>query len=186
VVDSDPLSLCFVHQVETDYYPAGDFKDLKDKVEVPFQTGGIHDNDGTVRLTEEDKIPSDLFINGGREEGISSGEVYELVTFFFISDDPFSTGYCLSRPVARVLAESGQGIEDSRLSRVGVSRQGNNKVPVVRFDSEGCRVCRAFLTTASLSKGNWDFFKWIHWKSTAYFNHQDTKFYSEFEYKKSL
>ena len=112
-----------VRHIERDDHRNIHFHQLSREIEIAFEIGRVDDIDDAVGTLVEDEITrDDLFGRIGRE-GINAGQVDDVYRFasLFIGALPLIHGD--ARPVADVRRASRQGVEQSSLSRVRISRQ---------------------------------------------------------------
>jgi hypothetical protein len=61
-VHVETVAFGLVHQVQADHDPVRDLHDLQDQVEVALEPARVDDDDGDVRLSEEQEIARDLLV----------------------------------------------------------------------------------------------------------------------------
>ena len=122
--DVDPVAVLadHIHHVEGDDHWHADLQQLGGQVQVAFQVGSVDDVDHRVWVLVYQVVSGDNLLQCVGGEGIDARQVLNdslLVglefTLFFLN------GY--ARPVADILAASGQVVEHCRLSAVGVTSQ---------------------------------------------------------------
>ena len=117
------FALRFVHQIDAYHDAPRYLKRLQNKIQVPLKAGRVAHNDDRVRLPEADEIPRDLLLGRVRHQRISAGDIDHDVGAPAGGASPLSVRNGLSRPVARVLVQAGQGVEHGAFSHVRVSGQ---------------------------------------------------------------
>ena len=60
------MASCFIHQVETHHHTRCNFQDLKDQVQVSFESSRIDDDNRDVWLTEENEVAGGFFVRTSR------------------------------------------------------------------------------------------------------------------------
>ena len=144
-VDGDAVPPGLVHQVQEDHHAVGDVEDLEDKVEVPLETGGVDHHYGDIGTPEENEVARDLLVHTARLERVGAGKVHHLHPLALMGKGAFSPHDGLPGPVAGVLPETGEGVEDRALADVGVAGQRDEIVPLVRTQPEPDQTLRAML-----------------------------------------
>ena len=130
-VDADAVALRLVHQVETDHDPVGDLEHLQREIEVPLEPRGIEDHHRHVGPAEQNEIPGNFLVGAAGLEGVGARQVHDLHPRSGMLVLPFGAGHRLPGPVAGVLPEPGQRIEDRALPRVRIAGEGDEVVPLV-------------------------------------------------------
>ena len=130
LVNLDAMPLGFVDQVERDDHAVGDFQDLQRQVEVAFQAGRVDDDDRHVRLAEQDEVAGDFFVGAGRKQRIGARQIDQFVVLVAVVEAAFGAGDGLARPVAGMLAQPGQGVEDRALAGIRVARQRDDIIEI--------------------------------------------------------
>ena len=59
-----------IHHIEGHYHRLAQLQELKGKVEIALQGGGVHHVDDNVHLVGEDELPGDLLLHGVAGEGV--------------------------------------------------------------------------------------------------------------------
>ena len=135
-VDSDPVAPRLIHEVETHHHPVGDLQNLEHEVEVPLQPGGVHDDHGDVGLPEQHEVARYLLVGTPRLEAVRAGEVDQLDAPALEIERPLGARHRLAGPVAGVLAQTGECVEDGALPRVGIPAERDEVVPAVHLHPE--------------------------------------------------
>ena len=140
---SDPLTTRFVHEIHANNRAVGNLQYLENKVQVALKHRRIAHDHRAIRLTKQHEIARDLFVNAVRQQGVRPWQIDQLETLPPVSERPFRARHGLARPVARVLAQAGQAVENRALARVGVPRQRDHViVAVVGKGRSGPRAAR--------------------------------------------
>ena len=126
-VHGDPFPGGFVQQVHAEDRPGLELQDLEGQHQAPLQTGGVADHDGGVRLSGAEEVPGGLLLGGAGRQRIGPGQVHEPVCPALIVVPPLGGGDRLARPVPRVLAQAGEGVEEGGFPHVGVPRQRDRR-----------------------------------------------------------
>ena len=127
-VHPEPISLGDVDPVEGHDHGHAQFQGLGGQVEVPLQVGSIDDGQHNVRarfarLPAEDQVHGHHLIGTAWCQTVGAGKVDQIeglplmghLAFFGFDRD--------ARVIADLLAQTGQGIEQSGLAGIGVSQQ---------------------------------------------------------------
>ena len=122
-VGDDALFARLVHQINADHDARRDFGRLQNQVEVSLQTARVAHHDHGVGVGQAQEIPRHLFLRRMRQKGVGAGKVHKAVLPAMVCITALSQGDRFARPVAGVLVEPGQGVEDGGLSHVGIAGQ---------------------------------------------------------------
>src|SRR5262245_6002852 len=128
-VNRDSVPARLVHKVETHHYAIGYLENLEDQIEVPLQPRRIDYDQRDVGLAEEDEVARDFLVGASGLQRIGPRKVDDLDLAVFQVEDAFGARDRLAGPVARVLAQASQRVEDSALAGVGIAREGDEIVP---------------------------------------------------------
>ena len=122
-VYADMLFSGLVHEIYTQEHMGGDSTNLENQIEISFQTGGIADSHHHIRMALQDIITGDLLLTGAAGEGITARQIYK--TVFPSPIDPVSCGafHCFSAPIPCMLMHTGQRVEHSAFTYVGIADQ---------------------------------------------------------------
>lgn len=129
----DALGLGDIDHVGGDHQRGIEKEQLGDEVEVAFQGGGVHEDDNDVGPFLDDEVPGYplLLRGGGQAVGPRQVDDPDLVR---VSDmQTFLPLHGLARPVADMLRQPGEHVEDSGLPDVGLARQGHEEAPALRL-----------------------------------------------------
>ena len=148
-VHRDAVPPGLVHQVQVDDDAVRDVEDLEREVQVPFEAGGVHHHDGYVGPPEQEEVARHLLVRAARLQGVGAGQVYDLDPLALVGERSLGARDRLSGPVAGVLPEAGQGVEYRALADVGVAREGDQDVPLVRVEAEPEQAVGAMLRAAA-------------------------------------
>ena len=119
----DVLFPGLVHEIYAQQHMWCHGTNLENKIEVPFQTGGVADSDHHIRMTLQYIIPGNLLLAGAAGERITPGQVYKTI-FFSVKDAvPGSTFHCLAAPVSGMLMHACECVEYSALAYIGIANQ---------------------------------------------------------------
>ena len=113
-----------VHHVDGDDHGNAQLRELCGKVQVALQIGAVDDvQDGVGPLTNQ-VVTGHNFFQGVGRQGVDARQVHDddvvvllQLAFLLLHGD--------AGPVAHELVGTGQGVEQGRLTAVGVARQGN-------------------------------------------------------------
>ena len=125
-IDADSLALGFVHQVDADDGTRKNFNCLQHQIEVALQTCRVAHNDGGVSSAEAEKVAGGLLLGGVGKKRIRAGNIDENVRLSVKPAGALRRCNRFSRPVSGVLAQAGQGIDDSAFSHIGISAHRND------------------------------------------------------------
>ena len=119
---------------------------MQDEVHVALQACGVGHHDGHVGLAKEDKVAGDLLVLRRGGERVGTGQVDDAIRVATVAKEALGLADRLAGPVARVLLQSGQGIEDGALARVRIAGQGHDEALAVGLRTaslqavHGCRL----------------------------------------------
>ncbi len=131
-IDRNALFSGFIEEIDADDDTAGQFHALQGKGEVAFETAGITDDDDGVRLLETEVVPCGFLLSSTTSEGVAAGEIDEKIGISPIMDGADGVRDSLPCPVAGVLVEAGEGVEEGGLADIGIAGKGNDRQ---------CRMC---------------------------------------------
>ena len=126
-VNLNALFCRLVQQVHTDYHRPRNLQNLQRQSQIPLQTGGVRYHQRDVRLSGQQIVPCDLLLGAAGVEGVGPGQIDQGVGFVVICIDACGGGYGLARPVAGVLVQMGQSVENRGLSNVRIACQGDGR-----------------------------------------------------------
>ena len=135
-VHSHTVAGGLIDQIEADHHAGGDLQDLQDEIQVALQAHRVHHNDRDIRVAEQDEIPCHLLIRAPRLQGVGTRQVDHLDPPAPMRERPLGSRHRLAGPVARVLSQASQGVEDRGLSDIRVARQGDQVIPPVRTQAQ--------------------------------------------------
>ena len=153
-VDRDPVPLRFVDQVEEDHHLPGDVQNLQGQVQVALEAGGVHDDDRYVGPPEQDEIARHLLVDAARLQRVGTRQVNDLHARSAVGEYALGARNRLAGPVAGVLPQSRQRVEDRALADVRVAGQGDQKVPPVGAEAQTEQVLVA-AGGAAVAGGGW-------------------------------
>ena len=123
-VDRVAVFLDEIHHVHRHHHRQSEFGQLRREVEVALDVRAVDDVQDRVGVLLDEELARDLLLEGVRRERIDARQVLDddvLMSF----QDAFLLLDGDARPVADVLVRSRERIEERRLTRIGVSGQGN-------------------------------------------------------------
>ena len=126
-VNLNALFCRLVQQVHADYHRPRNLQDLQRQSQIPLQTGGVRYHQRDIRLSGQQIVPCDLLLGAAGVEGVGPGQIDQGVGFVVICIDACGGGYGLARPVAGVLVQMGQSVENRGLSNVRIACQGDGR-----------------------------------------------------------
>ena len=112
-----------IHQIDTYNHPSAAFYNLQSQNQCPFQTSAVADHHNAAIRAFRDSLCSHLFIGTETGKRICTRQIGDLKSFPFPLRLSYRYGDGFSRPIARVLTHSGEGIEKGTLTHIGVSHQ---------------------------------------------------------------
>ena len=124
---TDPLFRRLIQEIHADQHPGRDLQDLKHQIQAPLQGGAVAHRDHRIRLLLAQKAPGHLLLRRVGQEGIGPRQVYQGVGISPDGGASLGQSYGFSGPVAGVLPESCQRIEQRGFSHVGIPRQSHPK-----------------------------------------------------------
>ena len=142
-----PLCHGDVDHVQRDDCWESQLQDLRDKIEVSLEMGGVdHAEDALgprcVLTQIEEDVASDAFVGSVRADAVTAREIEQLNPFSMLADE--LTGLFLHGDagiIGHLLSQSCQGVEKGRLAAVGIADNG------VRFGTHfrgrDCRIASA-------------------------------------------
>jgi hypothetical protein len=140
LVDLQPVAAGLVHQVQADHDTIRDLQHLQDQVEIALQPGNVADDQRDIRLPEEQKVARHFLIGARRQQGIRPGQIDQFEAAAAVLETALRASYRLARPVAGVLAQAGEGVEDRALAGVGIATEGDHIVPLGHVDAQAPQV----------------------------------------------
>jgi hypothetical protein len=151
----DAAALRFVHEVQADHDAVRDLEHLQHDVQVALEYGGIDHHDGHVGLAEQHEVARHLFVEARREQRVGARQVHQLEPFVAARKRPFGAGHGLAGPVAGVLPEARERIEDRALAGVGIPGERHHVVVAGHVDAELLQVAEVVRRTggARLRRG---------------------------------
>ena len=135
-VDGDAVPAGLVHQVQEHHHPVGDAQYLQHEVQVALETGGVDHHHGDVGAPEEQEVARHLLVRAPRLQRVGARQVDELDARAAVGEGALGPHDGLARPVAGVLPQAGEGVEDGALADVGVAGEGDEHVPAVGAQPE--------------------------------------------------
>ncbi len=124
-VDPDPLVLGHIDHVHGHDNGGAEQQQFRKEIEASFRRRGIDQKDNHVGAGFDDEVPGDAFLFRQGRQAVRAGKVDDPhfhalgdvgALFFF---------HRLSRPVAHMLRQSGEDVENRRLSHIGLTGQGH-------------------------------------------------------------
>ncbi len=126
-VDADALRFSDIDHIHGHDDRRSEQEKFRKKVKAPLQGRGVDQMDDDVRVHADDKIPGDpLFLREGGE-AVCSGEVHNLQIHILAGVNPFLFFHGLAGPVAHVLGQSRQDIEDRGFPHIGLPGESDKK-----------------------------------------------------------
>ena len=129
-IDLNSFSFGFVEQIDADQNPAGNFHRLQNKIEIPFQAGGITHHHNRVGFSEADEVAGDLLLGRVGHQRVGPGNVHHHIGMAACGAETLCAGNRFSRPVSGMLVQPGQAVKDGAFPHVGISRESHD--PVLR------------------------------------------------------
>ncbi|MPM58245.1 hypothetical protein SDC9_105076 [bioreactor metagenome] len=123
-VYGDPLFRRRVHHVQGQDKGRAGLQHLDSQVEASLEVRSVGHDDGQVGPAPEKEIRRDLLVEGGGAETVYPREVHHLHLAVAHPEAAFLPLHGDAGPVAHVLVRPRQGVEQARLARIGVSREG--------------------------------------------------------------
>ena len=120
----DALLLGDVHHVEGDDDGGGEEEELGHEVEVPLEGGRVHDGHDEVGLLAQDKVPGYELLLGVGREGIGARQVHDRILGVMVGEGARLLLDGLAGPVAHVLIEAREKVEDRGFADVRLAREG--------------------------------------------------------------
>ena len=147
-IDPDAAFARDVHHVERDQDGHAHLQQLHGQIEMTLQVAGVEHVDDEIGLAPEQIVARDHLVERAGIERIDAGQVdhphpasVEFQRAFLALDRH-------ARPVARGLADAGQGVEEGRLAAVGIAGQGERQRRA-QLDDPGGRVAIGSVHAAS-------------------------------------
>ena len=121
-----------VDHVQGDDDRHAEFQGLRRQVQVAVEVGGIHDGDDDVRpglplLAAEDDVDGDHLVGAARRQAVGAGQVDQVERLAGAGHLAFLRLDGDAGIVADVLAQAGEGVEQSGLAGVGIADQGGRR-----------------------------------------------------------
>ena len=148
-VDRDAMASGFVHQVDVDDHAIRDVENLQHEVQVAFEARGVDDHHGHVRPAEQDELASHLLVGAARLQRVGARQVDELHARAAMRERSLGADDGLAGPVAGVLPQAGEGVENRALAHVRVAGEGHEDVPLVGAQAEPDQALGAMLGAAA-------------------------------------
>ena len=125
-----PLVLQFVVHVQGHHQPEVHIDELRGKVEVSLDVGGVHYVDDDVGHALQQMLAYVQFFRGVGRQGIGARQVYQGNIVVLVMEVPLLGVYGYSGVIAHVLVGAGSHIEKGGFSAVGIAHQGHTDVVV--------------------------------------------------------
>ena len=135
-VHLDATPARFVHQVEAHHGAIRDLEHLQHEIQVALEARGIHHHHRDVGLTEQQKVTRHLFVQTRRQQRVGTRQVHELVALVARGEGALGARDRLARPVAGVLSQPGERVEDGALAGIRVAGQRHHVVVPGHVDAE--------------------------------------------------
>ena len=129
-LDPHPLHLGHIHHVEPHHHRYRQAEEFGHQVEVALQGGGVHDGHHHVGPLPDDEVAGDPLLRRVGRQAIGARQVHDAHEKAVVVVRPHLLLNGLARPVAHVLVQTGQHVEDGRLAHVGLAGQGNRDHPL--------------------------------------------------------
>jgi hypothetical protein len=120
VIDRYSLSLSLVDKIDANDRFVCDPENLKDEIKIPLQARCIDDHNRNIRPAEKDEVPRYLFIRARSHQRIRSRKIHHLVLATIRGKRTLCTRNSLAWPIARVLPETCQIVEDRALPDIWI------------------------------------------------------------------
>ena len=130
------MAASLIHQVEAHDDAISNLENLEDQIQIALQTCGIDDDHGDIRLPKQDEVTGDLFVRTACLQGVGTRQIDDLDLAAVVLEHPFSASDGLAWPVAGVLPQPGQRIEDGTLAGVWVTSQCHEVIPAAWVESQ--------------------------------------------------
>ena len=129
-VDLDVVARGLIDEVDAQHRAVGDLQHLQHHVHVALQARGVGHHHRHIGLTEEDEVAGDFLVFRGRGQRIGAGQVDDAITLVAEVEEALGLAHGLARPVAGVLFQPRQAVENGALARVRVAGEGHD---IARF-----------------------------------------------------
>ena len=121
----DSLAPGFIHQVDANQNAGCDFQNLQNEIQIPFQAGGVAHHHHGFRRSGTQVASGHLLLGRMGHERVGARKIGQPVGFRSQAAFSLSCGNGFPGPVAGVLPQAGEGIEQGGFSYIWVSGQGN-------------------------------------------------------------
>ena len=131
-IDGDVVALSLIDEVDAQHRPIGDLQHLQNHVYVALQARGVGHHHCHIGLTEENEVAGDLLVLRGGGQRVGARQVDDAIALAAEVEEAFGLAHGLARPVAGVLFEPREAVENGALARVGIAGEGHD---IARFAS---------------------------------------------------
>ena len=135
-VDRDAVAPSLIHQVEADHHPTGDLQDLQRQRKIALQPSRVEHHHGHIGLAEENEVAGDFLVGAAGLQRVGPRQVDDLDPLATVLKDTFGPGDRLAGPVAGVLPQAGERVEDGALAGVGIAGEGDQEIMTTGADPE--------------------------------------------------
>ena len=123
-VDRVAVFLDEIHHVHRHHHRQTEFGELRREIEVALNVRAVDDVEDSVRILLDEELTRNLLLKGIRRKRIDAGKVLDDNLLVSLEEALLLLDRH-TRPIADVLVRSRERIEERRLTRIGVSGQGN-------------------------------------------------------------
>ena len=117
-----PPLLGHVELVQGNDHPRLQLQQLQTEKEIPLQARSVDDVHQDIRLLDGDVLPAHQLLHGVGGEAVDAREIDDIYRVALEAQGALGPLHSLPGPVAHVLMEAGELIEDDALAHVGVTR----------------------------------------------------------------
>ena len=157
-VDGTAVSGHLVHHVQGHHHGNIDLQKLHCEVEIAFDVGGVDDVDNGFGLFVQDEVPGNQFLTGVGGHGVDPGKVRDQGVRMS-PDRAVLPVHGDAGKVSHVLIGAGELVEESGLSAVLVSHQGEGQQGPVRQPFSVVGIIRVLFTDSGVCSLP---FPWTH------------------------
>ena len=116
-------ALGLVKQIHAEDTPVRQLQHLEHQEQIALQAGGVPQHQDAVGLLTPEIFGGNPLLLRPGAEGICAGQIHQPVGPPLIAVAALGHSHSFSRPIAGMLAEPRQGIEQGALPHIGVSHQ---------------------------------------------------------------
>jgi hypothetical protein len=132
-VDPDALLLRHVQHIHRDDDRTPEEQELRKQVEAPLEGGGVRQQDDDIRSLVDDEIPGYPLLFRKRGQAVGPGEIDDPKLHSVRRVGALFLFHGFSGPIAYVLRQAGQDVENGRFPGVGLAHQGHEECPGFRL-----------------------------------------------------